>query len=265
MSKVSGGKSSRRKPRSRARAAPRSRRVDPATRAVVLAGGAGTRLRPYTTLLPKPLVPIGERPILDFVLKGLKQSGFKRVTLCVGHLAELIQAYFGDGSKWGIELDYAVEDKPLSTIGPLAYLEDLGEDFLVMNGDILTDLEPAKIFASHLRSGADLTVAVHRRRVDIDYGVLDYDSSTGRVTSFTEKPSIPYDVSMGIYALSRRCLEFVNRGKPLGFDELVRLLLENKRPVATYPYKGRWLDVGRPEDYELAQQWESGSDGKGSR
>lgn len=230
--------------------------VPAGTRAVVLAGGKGTRLLPYTTLLPKPLVPIGERPILEFVLESLKKSGFRQVTLCVGHLAALIQAYFGDGRKWGMKIDYSVESKPLSTIGPLAYVEGLGENFLVMNGDVLTDLDLASLYHAHAKAGVDLTVATHLREVKIDYGVLGYMPRGGLITSFQEKPTIPYDVSMGIYVLNRRCLKWVERGKPFGFDELVHRLIEQHRPVLAHPYKGRWLDVGRPEDYELAQQWE---------
>lgn len=249
----------------RKRNPPKSARPVPAqTRAIVLAGGKGTRLRPYTTLLPKPLVPIGEYPILDYVLRGLKASGFKKVTLCVGHLAELIQAYFGNGSKWGLELEYSIEDKPLSTIGPLAYIEDLGENFLVMNGDILTDLDPAKLFYAHRRRKADLTVATYRREVNIDYGVLRFDPESRRIKSFDEKPSIPYDVSMGIYALNKSCLQYVERGKAFGFDELVEVLLRRRREVYSYPYRGRWLDVGRPEDYERAQSWDD-PDARNSR
>lgn len=224
-------------------------------RAVVMAGGKGTRLLPYTTLVPKPLVPIGEKPILEFVLASLKRSGIRRATLCVGHLAELIRAYFNDGSKWGVKIEYSVEPKPLSTIGPLAYVDGLGKDFFVMNGDVLTDLDLADLYRAHKESGADLTVATHARQVKIDYGVLNYDNKR-RITSFEEKPTIPYHVSMGVYVLNRRCLEWVEKGKPLGFDQLVRLLLENDRPIYAFPYKGRWLDIGRPEDYELAQVWE---------
>lgn len=231
--------------------------VPEGARAVVMAGGKGTRLRPYTTLLPKPLVPVGEKPILELALEYLRAGGFGKVTLCVGHLAELIAAFFGDGSKWDIELDYSVEDQPLSTMGPLAFVEDLGENFLVMNGDVLTDLDLAAIFEAHCTAGADLTVATHRREVNIDYGVLEFDDQN-RIREFTEKPRLPYQVSMGIYVLNRRCLDLIEPGKPYGFDHLVLDLIERDRPILAYPYEGRWLDVGRPEDYELAQDWVAG-------
>ena len=226
------------------------------TRAVIMAGGKGTRLLPYTTLIPKPLVPIGERPILHFVLEMLRTSGVEKVTICVGHLAELIEAYFGDGSKWGLELEYAVEDKPLSTMGPLAYIDDLSEDFFVMNGDILTDLDLAKVFRAHRRAKADMTVATYGREVKINYGVLNYEKKGKLVKRFTEKPSISYDVSMGVYVLNRRCLEHIRKGRAYGFDDLMDTLLAKKRPVLSYPYNGRWLDIGRPEDFEIAQTWE---------
>lgn len=245
-----------------AKSAPKSARrgVPNGTRAVVMAGGKGTRLLPYTTLIPKPLVPIGERPILHFVLEMLRRSGFKKVTLCVGHLSELIQAYFGDGSRWGIDLNYAVEDKPLSTMGPLAYIDDLSEDFLVMNGDILTDLDPVKLFRAHRRAKADMTVATYGREVKIDYGVLNYGEKDRRVNDFTEKPSISYDVSMGVYVLNRRCLDLIPKGRAYGFDDLMETLLEKNRHVLSFPYKGRWLDIGRPEDFEIAQAWELADD-----
>lgn len=227
-------------------------KVDQSARAVVLAGGKGTRLRPYTTILPKPLMPVGDRPILEHVLTGLAEAGFRRVTISVGHLAELIQAFFGDGSKWGLSIDYAVEDRPLNTIGPLAFIEGLGDSFLVMNGDILTDLDIGALWDAHRRNGAALTVATFRRQVAIDFGVLRYDEASGLVRGFEEKPVLPYEVSMGVYVLSRRCLDFIPSGKPFGFDQLVLALLAAGEPVRAFPHLGRWLDIGRREDYETA-------------
>ena len=226
---------------------------DSTRRAVVLAGGKGARLAPYTTVIPKPLMPVGDRPILEHVLETLADGGFKQITISVGHLAELIQVFFGDGERWGLKIDYAIEDEPLGTIGPLAFIPDLGEHFLVMNGDILTDLDLAALWRDHLASGAALTVATHRREVNIDFGVLRYDDAK-RIRNFEEKPTIPYDVSMGIYILSRRCLDFVPKGRPFGFDQLVLALLEANEPIHAHPHTGRWLDIGRPEDYDRANQ-----------
>lgn len=223
----------------------------PPRRAVVLAGGKGTRLLPYTTVLPKPLMPVGDRPILEHVLTRLGQAGFGQITISVGHLAELIQVFFGGGEKLGLQIDYAIEDHPLGTIGPLAFIENLGENFLVCNGDILTDLDLEALWADHLASGATLTIATYRREVDIDFGVLRYDD-TSRIREFIEKPHVPYDVSMGIYILSRRCLGFVPQGRPFGFDHLVLGLLEAGELIRAYPHRGQWLDIGRPEDYDRA-------------
>lgn len=221
--------------------------------AVVLCGGKGMRLRPYTTVLPKPLMPIGDRPILEIVLNSLRRGGVRRVTLCVGHLAELIQAFFGDGDRVGLEIRYAIEDKPLGTIGPLAFVEDLGENFLVMNGDLLTDLDPMALYRTHLAQSVDLTVATFVRDVRIDFGVLTANAGTGRVESFVEKPINRYEVSMGVYALNRRVLELFRPGDAFGFDNLILALLAAKRPVHRVVHHGEWLDIGRLEDYEAAQ------------
>ncbi|WAZ26096.1 sugar phosphate nucleotidyltransferase [Streptomyces cinnabarinus] len=220
--------------------------------AVILAGGKGVRLRPYTTALPKPLVPIGDQhAILEIVLRQLSASGFTHCTLAIGHLGEIIRAYVGDGSQWGMNVTYATEDSPLGTMGPLLALRDqLPETFLVMNGDILTDLDYADVLHRHRESGAPLTIATYARKVHIDFGVLTTDAS--RVVAFTEKPSMDYRVSMGVYGLSRATLDSYTPGLPLGFDELVLDLLADQRPPYAYEFDGYWLDIGRPDDYDRA-------------
>ena len=222
-------------------------------RAVILAGGKGTRLRPYTATLPKPLVPVGDRSILDIVLMQLKQAGVTRVTMAVSHLAHLIQAYFGDGGKWGLAIDYSLEDTPLSTIAPLTLIPDLPERFFVMNGDVLTDLDFPDLYRTHERTDADITVATFERDTRIDFGVLHADDE-GRVVGFEEKPSYHFSVSMGVYAMSRRLLEVVPSGKPFGFDELMLACIEQGRRAFTYPHGGYWLDIGRPDDYAEANE-----------
>ncbi|MDH4335393.1 MAG: sugar phosphate nucleotidyltransferase [Chloroflexota bacterium] len=220
--------------------------------AVVLAGGMGTRLRPLTSSLPKPLVPIGnEGPVLGILLRQLAQRGFGRVTIAIGHLGAQIQEFVGDGSRWGLEVDYAAETKPLSTIGPvLQILEQLPEHFLVLNGDILTDLDHGAVLRDHVESGAPLTIATFHRRVEVDFGVLEVDGS--EVIGFREKPTLDYAVSMGVYGLSRSTLAGYPRGEPFGFDELVLDLLRQGRPPRSHRFEGYWLDIGRPEDYERA-------------
>ena len=222
-------------------------------RAVILAGGKGTRLRPYTATLPKPLVPVGDRSILDIVLMQLKQAGVARVTMAVSHLAHLIQAYFGDGSRWGLEIDYSLEDKPLSTIAPLTLIDDLPERFFVMNGDVLTDLDFRDLYRRHEQTDADVTVATFERDTRIDFGVLHTDEE-GRVVGFEEKPSYHFSVSMGVYVMSRRLLDVVPAGEPFGFDDLMVACIEGSRRAMTYPHRGYWLDIGRPDDYAEANE-----------
>lgn len=220
--------------------------------AVILAGGRGTRLRPYTTTIPKPLVPIGdESAILEIVLRQLAANGIRRVTIAIGHLGELIRAYVGSGEQWDLEVDYHTEARPLGTMGPVvALLQRLPDRFLVLNGDILTDLRFSALLDAHAASDAPLTIATYRRQVEIDFGVLTVES--GRVVAFHEKPSLDYEVSMGVYALSHATLEPYPVGEPLGFDRLVLDLLAAGRMPAAYPFEGYWLDIGRPEDYDRA-------------
>jgi len=220
-------------------------------KAIILAGGRGTRLKPYTTSLPKPLMPIGDRPVLELVLLQLKKYGFTDITLAVSHLSELIQAFFGNGFKWGLDLKYSIEDKPLNTVGPLKIMTELPGRFLVMNGDILTDLDLRRVWSSHEDSGALLTVAVTPRDVKTDFGVIEFDSAN-RVTDFHEKPYCSYHVSMGIYIMDKGILEHIPPDMPFGFDDLVMSLLAKQIPINVFPYDGFWLDIGRPEDYDLA-------------
>ncbi|MEU4492316.1 sugar phosphate nucleotidyltransferase [Streptomyces sp. NBC_00210] len=220
--------------------------------AVILAGGKGVRLRPYTTALPKPLVPIGDQhAILEIVLRQLATAGFTSATIAIGHLGHIIRAYVGNGSQWGLRVGYSTEESPLGTMGPLLTLLDrLPENFLVMNGDILTDLDYGDVVRQHSASGAPLTVATYARKVSIDFGVLTTES--GRVVGFAEKPSMDYRVSMGVYGLSRDTLAGYTPGLPLGFDELMLDLLRSQNPPHTYEFDGYWLDIGRPDDYDRA-------------
>lgn len=223
-------------------------------RAVILAGGKGVRLRPYTTLIPKPMVPLGGKiSILEVILQQLKQSGFSHVTLAVNHLSNLIMAYFGDGSRWGLKLDYSVEDEPLSTIGPLTLIDDLPDNFLVMNGDILCDLDYRTFFDAHVAARADVSVSVYKRETEVDFGVLKYDQDMV-LQEFQEKPRIMFDVSMGIYCLAKRVVEKLPRGGAYGFDNLMIDGIRQKSNIRISPFDGYWLDIGRADDYEYADQ-----------
>lgn len=222
--------------------------------AVILAGGKGVRLRPYTTALPKPLVPIGDsHAILEIVLEQLAGCGFRTVTLAINHLGPLIKAFVGDGSRWGLSVEYVEETVPLNTVGPLFGLRDrLPEQFLVMNGDVLTNLDFGDLLRAHRMSGAPLTVAVASRQTKIEFGVLSIEGD--KVVGFTEKPSMTYQVSMGVYGMSRRTLAPYPPGLPFGFDQLVLDLLSTGDHPACYDFDGYWLDIGRPEDYDAANR-----------
>ena len=219
--------------------------------AFILAGGKGVRLRPYTTLIPKPLVPIGDRSIIEIVLRQLACHGFTKATIAIGHLGQLIRAFVGDGSQWGIEVDYAHEDCPLGTIGPALFdLDRRPDHFLIMNGDILTDLPYDAFLDAHIDSGAPLTVATYEREHRVDFGVLDLDGRS--IVQFREKPTYTYSVSMGVYAVSAEMLGGYRAGQPFGFDDLILDLLRKGLRPANYPFSGFWLDIGRPDDYDRA-------------
>lgn len=227
--------------------------------AVILAGGRGVRLRPYTTTLPKPLVPLGdEYAIIEVVLRQLAAAGFESVTIAIGHLGQLIQAYCGDGEQFGLSIRYWTEDTPLGTMGPVvAHLEELPEHFLVMNGDVLTDLDYAALLSEHATSNAPLTVATYERTMLVDFGVLEIGGEAGdRIVAFREKPSENFSVSMGVYAVSRDTLGGYPKGEALGFDDLVLDLLEQGNNPRVSPFDGYWLDIGRPDDYDTANaEW----------
>ncbi len=222
-------------------------------RAIILAGGEGRRLHPYTITFPKPLVPIADMPILEIVIRQLKAAGFGRITMAVGHLAELSISYFGDGSKWGIDIDYSREEKPLGTVGPLALIDDLPETFLVMNGDVLTTLCYDRFFEAHVASGADLTIACHRCNTKIDLGVIEFNGRM-EVTDYREKPVLPYDASMGIYLFDRTVLEEFTRGDYIDFPTIVKAMVAAGKSVKVYLSDTEWLDIGRPDDYARASE-----------
>jgi NDP-sugar pyrophosphorylase family protein len=217
-------------------------------RAVVLAGGKGSRLRPYTIVLPKPLMPIGEYPVLEVIVRQLASRGFDHITLAVNHQAELIEAFFGGGKKWNIRIDYSREDQPLSTIAPLKAIAGLPENFALLNGDVLTDLPFDAFLDRHTASGAPFTISAYRRTQLVDYGVLETEG--GRLAGFREKPRLNYLVSMGVYAVNRSVLDkYVPAGRPYGFDNLMLDMIAAGDWVNVEEYGGYWLDIGRPDDY----------------
>jgi NDP-sugar pyrophosphorylase family protein len=219
-------------------------------KAVILAGGKGTRLRPYTTILPKPLMPIGDMPILEILLRQMKRAGVRDAVLTVGHLSEFLRMFFQDGERLGMRVSYSYEEAPLGTAGPLALVDGLTDTFMVANGDVLTTLPIAELLAHHRDSGATATIAMHRRQVHIDLGVLQLDDR--QVTGYIEKPTYDFMVSMGIYVFEPRVLDFIPPNVYLDFPDLVQRLIDAGELVSGFPFHGYWQDLGRPDDYERA-------------
>lgn len=222
-------------------------------KAVILAGGKGTRLSPYTKVLPKPLMPIGDMPILEVILRQIKLAGVNDVVLTVGHLSELLRTFFQDGSRLGLSISYNYEDSPLGTAGPIAFVPNLEETFLVMNGDVLSTLPIRELIQFHKTQNAIATIATHHRRVKIDLGVIQWDGDA-RVTGYIEKPTYDYSVSMGIYVFEPRVLTYIPRGEYYDFPDLVKKLIGVGEKVIGYRFDGYWQDLGRPDDYESAAQ-----------
>jgi NDP-sugar pyrophosphorylase family protein len=225
-------------------------------RAIILAGGAGMRLRPYTTVLPKPLMPVGDRPVLDVVIRQLAHHEFNRVTIVTGHLAELIEAFFGDGSRYGVPIDYFREDEPLGTVGALSLIESLNDPFLVMNGDILTTIDYNALLADHVGNDAVATIATTQRDVEISLGVLkfDDDGDPSRLTGYDEKPKVHYEASMGVYCFSPAVIRHIKPGERLDFPDLILRLIAAGEIVRADRSTEYWLDIGRHEDYERAAE-----------
>ena len=241
------------------------------SKAVVLAGGRGTRLAPYTSILPKPLMPVGDRSILELVVDQLEVSGINDITFCVGYLSHLIRAVFDNRDNEGVEIDYVQEHEALGTAGPLRLVEGLDETFIAMNGDVLTNLDYADLVRYHHEHGNALTIATHDRRIRIDYGVLHLEQlginghTRHRITGYQEKPEIVSTVSMGIYVLEPWVIDFVPEGRAFDFPDLVHGLLQAGHPLGAYRYDGLWFDIGRKEDYEQAvAEWFGDGNGNGN-
>jgi len=219
--------------------------------AVILAGGKGSRLRPYTKILPKPLVPLGNFPIAEVIIRQLKIYGLKNIVISTGHMAELIESYFGDGRRWGVHIQYVREKKPLGTAGALKLVNQLADHFLVINGDTLTNINFKKLITLHKSKKATATIVVKERVVKTDFGVIEYDKG-GMFLDYIEKPEHRSFVSTGINILNKECQGFIKRGESVGMPELMLRIKALKKPIYCHKTKGIWLDLGRPDDLENA-------------
>ena len=224
-------------------------------RAIILAGGEGTRLRPYTYSLPKPLMPIGgELPILEIIIKQLINNEFHRATIALNYKARIIRAFLENGENWGLKIDYSLEKKSLGTVGPLTLIEDLPENFLVMNGDLLTDLNYKEFYKWHIDNESDITVGTFRRKTKLDFGVIKYSENLD-IYDFKEKPIDFYNVSMGIYVIKKHIIESLPKNEPCGFDQLIKEAINSKLKIKAYPHSSFWLDIGQDDDYQKANEY----------
>ena len=219
----------------------------------ILAGGKGTRLRPYTFSFPKPLVPIDDIPILEVVLTQLKKYQFTDIILSLGHMSEMIKDFCGNGEKWGLNIRYVVEKTPLNTAGALGLIENLDENFLVMNGDLLTTLDYRSFLNKHIESKASASVSTVKRSTKIDFGILKINSKSF-LEDYIEKPEHHYEVSTGVYAINRATVSFIEKGKPLSMPELLSHAMKTANGVYCHRSDAYWLDIGRMEDYDKAQE-----------
>jgi NDP-sugar pyrophosphorylase family protein len=220
-------------------------------KAVILAGGKGSRLAPYTKVIPKPLMPIGDMPILEVLLHQIKRAGVDEAILSVGHMASLLRAFFQEGEHMGMNIRYSYENTPLGTTGPLALVDGLNETFLVMNGDVLTTLDFEELLECHRQSAAQVTIAMFNREVKVDLGVMQLGNGN-QVTGYIEKPTYQFQVSMGIYVFEPAVLKYIPPNQYLDFPTLILNLIEAGERVVGYPFSGYWQDLGRPDDYEQA-------------
>jgi NDP-sugar pyrophosphorylase family protein len=220
--------------------------------AVLLAGGRGTRLAPLTVTVPKPLLPLGDRPVIDILIAQLAATGVRRVCVCLGYLAPLMQAFLADGARWGVTIESRVEDEPLGTAGGLRLIDDLSDDFFVVNGDTLTDLDFAGLADVHRGAGAIATLFTPWVDEQIDYGVVTIDPATGALAEYLEKPRRGYHVSSGVYVLSRRILPLLPPAGAYDMPDLVRSAAAQGENVLCHPVRAYWKDIGRLDHYEAA-------------
>lgn len=218
--------------------------------AIILCGGKGSRLRPFTNIIPKPLMPVGDYSVLEIIVKQLKNFKFDKITLCIGYKGNLIKSFFGDGQNYGIKINYVSEKKPLGTMGPLNLIQNLENNFILMNGDILTDLNYSNFFLSHVNKKNFFTIASYIKSNKVDLGVLKIQNNV--LIDFQEKPIQKFQVSMGVYAMNKSVLKYIKKKEPFGFDDLMLKMLKKNVEISIYKHYGSWLDIGSHKDYNKA-------------
>lgn len=223
-------------------------------KAVIQAGGKGTRLKPYTLILPKPMMPVGEQPVIEILVRWLRRHGVDQVMVTTGYLGHLLRTLLGDGSQWDMEISYTEETEPLGTVGALNLARDwLDSPFLVLNGDLITDIDLRAFVHFHREHGAALSIAVTETPVPVNMGVLDCAES-GEVLDFKEKPTLTYSANMGVYCMDPNILDLIPNGVLFGFDHLMYRMLDEGQPARVYRHHGMFMDIGRPEDFARAQE-----------
>ncbi len=220
--------------------------------AIILAGGKGTRLKPFTTNIPKPLIPIDDMPILEIILRQLKHHGVRDIVITVSHLSELIMAFFGDGKKLGLSITYLLEDSPLGTAGAIRGVKKISDDFIVMNGDLLTTIDYKKMFEVHKKNKNDVTISTYKKEIKIDLGILKIEQE--KLIDYIEKPTYSFDVSMGIYVFNKMVLDYISNDEKIDMPSLMLRLKSKGRKIMCYSGDYYWLDIGRAEDYEEANK-----------
>ena len=218
--------------------------------AIILAGGKGERLRPYTNIIPKPLLPMGNMPILEIVLKQLKKYNFTEVVIAIGYLGEIIKAYFGDGKELGLNIRYSLEEVPLGTVGALSIINNLDDNFLIMNGDILSNVDFSDLYDFHMKNKKKATIVIYKKSLKLSLGIIKIKNS--KLIDYIEKPEYKFNVSTGIYILNKEVVSLIPFKKHYDFPELIKDIIL-KEEISVYKFSGHWFDIGTPEDYNLAQ------------
>ena len=223
-------------------------------KAVILAGGLGTRLQPYTTFLPKPMLPLGEKPILEHLVEWSKKNGIKSVVLCVSYLRKTIEDYFEDGKRFGVSIEYAVSNKPLATAGQLKTAEEfIDGTFVCMYGDSIFDFNLRNMINQHQQKKSFVTMSLYEYKTNLPYGVIE-TTKTGKVIAWNEKPEIKANINMGCYVMEPGVMDLIPKNIPYGMDDVIKKAMTKKKLIGSIVSKKGFLDIGNKASYKKANQ-----------